>query len=300
VPDPGAELRRVLGEPGCAIAVGAHDPVVARLVEEAGFPVCYVSGSASSACVAGFPDVGLLTFPELLAHAGHVVRATALPVLCDVDTGFGNTTNVQRTIRELEAAGVAGVHLEDQTFPKRCGQTAGATCIPVEEMCAKIVAAKESQRTAGFVLVARSDARQCEDLDALIERCRAYVTAGADAVFPEALLAPEEFVRVREAIDVPLVIDVPEWGRAPTITVDELTGWGFDLAIFAVSTLRVALQAVQEFLGDLHESGTQRPWLEQMMTRAELDALIGLTAVREAEERHLGAGEAIASGQRRA
>jgi methylisocitrate lyase len=166
-------------------------------------------------------------------------------------------------------------------------------------MCAKIVAAKEAQTDDDFVLVARSDARQCEGLEPLIERCRAYVAAGADAVFPEALLSPEEFVRAREAIHVPLVIDVPEWGRSPTFTVEELAGWGFDLAIFAVSTLRVALHAVRCFLADLHEAGTQRPWLERMMTRAELGTLIGLDAVREAEERHLAAGLVITSEQRR-
>ena len=295
---PGAALRAILAQPGCAMAVGAYDPAVARLVEEAGFPLCYVSGSASSTAVAGFPDVGLLSFSELLANAHHIVNAVELPVLCDVDTGFGNPTNVARTVREFEAIGAAGVHIEDQTFPKRCGQTAGASCIPVDEMCAKIVAAKEAQRGDDFVVVVRSDARQCEGLEPLIERCRAYRAAGADAIFPEALLTAEEFVRVRDALDGPLVIDVPEWGRSPTVTIDELEGFGFDLGIFAVSAMRVALGAVRGFLADLGDARTQQPWIERMMTRAELDALIGLTAIREREDQLARAGAEIAARAR--
>jgi 2-methylisocitrate lyase-like PEP mutase family enzyme len=281
----GAELRRVLAEPGCAVAAGAYDPAVAKLAERAGLPVVYVSGSGSSTAVAGFPDVGLLTFSEMLDNARHVVNATSLPTLCDVDTGYGNVTNVARTIREYEAIGAAGVHIEDQTFPKRCGQTAGATIIDTAEMQAKIYAAKEAQADDDFVLIVRTDARQCEGFDATIERSRAYVEAGADAIFPEALLTAQEFRQCREALDVPLVIDVPEWGRSPTMTIDELSDWGFDLGIYAISALRVALGAVRAFYADLAAERTQKGWIERMMTRAEMDDLLGLTAIREHEER---------------
>ncbi len=281
----GAELRRILAEPGCAMAVGAYDPAVAKLVERAGFPVVYVSGSGSSTAVAGFTDVGLLSFGEMLDNARHVVNATSLPALCDVDTGFGSVTNVKRTIREFEAIGAAGVHMEDQTFPKRCGQTVGAKLVETAEMVAKIYAAKEAQRTDDFVLVVRTDARQCEGLASTVDRARAYVEAGADAIFPEALLEPDEFNRLREEIEVPLVIDVPEWGQSPTMTIAELEEWGFDLGIFAISALRVALAAVRSFLGSLAAERTQRPWLDRMMTRAELDELVGLPAIRADEER---------------
>lgn len=292
---PGAELRRVLAAPGCAMAGGAYDPAVAKLVERAGFPVVYASGSATSTCVGGFPDVGLLSFTEMLGNARHIVNATSRPVLCDVDTGFGGATNVRRTIREFEAAGAAGVHMEDQTVPKRCGQTAGASLIETAEMAAKIAAAKEAQESDDFVLVVRTDARQCEGLEAVIERSRAYVAAGADAIFPEALLAPDEFRRVREALDVPLVIDVPEWGRSPTMTIAELEEWGFDLGIFAISALRIALGAVQRFLAGLAADRTQTAWIPEMMTRAEMDELLGLTAIREDEERLARlAGEMVA------
>ena len=282
---PGARLRRILAEPGCAIAVGAYDPAIAKLVEEAGFPVCYLSGSASSTCVGGFPDVGLLSFSELLANARHIINATGLPTLCDVDTGYGNVTNVRRTIREFESVGAAGVHIEDQTFPKRCGQTDGATCVPVAEMNAKIYAAKEAQSSDEFVLAVRTDARQCEGLSAVVERSREYVAAGADVIFPEALLSPDEFRHVRAELDVPLIIDVPEWGKSSTMTIAELESWGFDLGIFAVSTLRIALRAVRRFLAGLADERTQLGWIDGMMTRAELDELLGLTAIREDEER---------------
>src|SRR5262249_9208219 len=208
--------------------------------------------SGSSTGVGGFPDVGLLTFSELLDNARHVINATSLPTLCDVDTGYGNVTNVARTIREYEAIGAAGVHIEDQTFPKRCGQTAGATLIPVEEMVAKIYAAKEAQRDDAFVLMVRSDARQVEGLDGLIRRCRLYRNAGAAVLFPEALLNEAEFRQVSEELgETPLAIDIPEWGRSPTITLNELGDWGWDLGIYAISAMRVALAAVRSFFGDL-------------------------------------------------
>lgn len=282
---PGARLRELLAAPGCAMSAGAYDPAVARLVERAGFPSVYVSGSGTSTAVAGFTDVGLLGMSEMRDNARHIAAATSLPVLCDIDTGFGNVTQVKRTIREFEAAGVAGVHMEDQTFPKRCGQTDGASLIETSEMRSKIFAAKEAQRDDDFVLVVRTDARQVEGLDAVIERSRAYVDAGADAIFPEALLAPDEFRRCREALDVPLVIDVPEWGRSPTFTVADLEEWGFDLAIFAISALRVSLAAASAFLHDLAADRTQLPWLERMMTRADLDELVGLPQIRADETR---------------
>lgn len=282
---PGRELRRVLAEDGCAAAVGAYDPTVAKLVEEAGFPVVYVSGSATATSVAGFPDVGLLGLSELAENARHIVNAVSVPVLCDVDTGFGNTTSVVRTIREFEALGAAGVHIEDQTFPKRCGQTAGAECIETAEMVSKIYAAKEAQLDDSFVVIVRTDARQCEGLDAMVARCRAYAEAGADALFPEALESHDEFRRVGETLEMPLVIDVPEWGRSPLLSLDELAEFDFDLGIYALSAMRVALAAARGFLGALSRDRTQEPWLDRMMSRDELDQLLGLSATRVEEER---------------
>jgi len=290
---PGARLREVLAQPGCAMAMGAHDPAIARLVEIAGFPVVYVSGSASSTTVGGFPDVGLLGFTELLDHARHIIRATKLPVLCDVDTGFGNVTNVRRTIREFEQAGAAGVHMEDQVFPKRCGQTTGASVIPVSEMVAKIYAAKEAQSDPSFLLVVRSDARQCEGFDALVNRGRAYVEAGADAIFPEALRTPDEFRRYRDAVSGPLVIDVPEWGLGEPFTISDLESWGFSLGIFAVTSLRIALGAIREMLRVVVTERTQHALLDRMVTRDEMDDLLGLSRIRADEMRLTAKSSAI-------
>ncbi len=282
---PTHKLRRVLAEDGCAAAVGAYDPTVAKLVEEAGFPVVYVSGSATATSVAGFPDVGLLGLSELADNARHIVNAVSVPVLCDVDTGFGNTTSVVRTIREFEALGAAGVHIEDQTFPKRCGQTAGAGCIETAEMVAKIYAAKEAQLDDSFVVIVRTDARQCEGLDAMLTRCQAYAEAGADALFPEALESHDEFRRVGETLEMPLAIDLPEWGRSPMLSLDELGAFGFDLGIYAVSAMRVALAAARSFLETLSRDRSQESWLDRMMSRDELDRLLGLSAIRVEEER---------------
>lgn len=291
----GARFREILGRPGCAMAVGAYDPSVARLVEGAGFEVVYVSGSGSATAVNGFTDVGLISFKEMLDNARNVVAVTSLPTLCDIDTGNGNVINVKRTIGEYQQIGAAGVHIEDQTFPKRCGQTAGASLIPTAEMCAKIYAAKEAADDE-FVVAVRTDARQTEGMDGVLARSRAYVDAGCDAIFPEALLGPDEFRRTREELPgVALMIDVPEWGRSSTMTVDELEDWGFDLGIFAISAMRVALGAVRAFLGDLRRDRTQRPWLDRMMTRAEVDELLGLPGLREDEERLLALGERAAA-----
>ena len=272
---PGAALRAALASPRCVAAVGAHDPTIARLADQAGFEVLCASGSSTAAVVAGLPDIGLVTFTEMLTHAGHIVAATDRPVLCDIDTGFGGVMNVKRTIREYEAIGAAGVLMEDQTFPKRCGQTAGATTISTAEMVAKIYAAKDAQARDDLVLVARTDARQTEGLDGAIRRCHAYLEAGADAVLPVGLPSEEEFRACAAEIDAPLVTDVPEWGRAPTMTIADLDSWGWSLGVFAVSALRVALHAVREFLDDLAADGTQRPWLTRMETREAMDELIG-------------------------
>jgi methylisocitrate lyase len=291
---PGAQFREILAAPGCAMAIGAYDPSVAKLIERAGFQMAYVSGSGSATAVNGFTDAGLISFKEMLDNARNIVAATSLPTLCDIDTGNGNVINVKRTIREYEQIGAAGVHMEDQTFPKRCGQTAGAELISVDEMCAKIYAAKEAQQDDDFVLIVRTDARQAEGLEAVVQRSRAYLAAGCDSIFPEALLDPTEFRYVREALPgVPLAIDVPEWGRSPTMTVAEHAELGFDLTIFALSAMRVALAAVRDFLADLRADETQLGWIDRMMSRADVDELVGLPQIRVDEERLLELGRSV-------
>lgn len=278
------ELRRVLASPECAMAVGAYDPTVAKLIELVGFPVVYASGSSASSCTIGAPDVGLASFTEVLDHARRVIRATSLPVLCDIDTGYGNVTNVIRTVREFEAAGAAGVHLEDQTFPKRSPNTVGTEVVPLAEMLAKVYAAKEAQLSDEFVLVARTDARQTEGLEGAIRRARAYRQAGADAVFPEGLRSLEEIRQFRDQVDAPLIVHIPEWGRTPLLKVEEVIG-SANIALFSVSAQRVALGAVSRFLHDLQAVGTQADWLPQMFTRASMAELLGLDGIRSDEDR---------------
>ena len=276
----------MLAAPGCALAAGVHDPAVAKLADRAGFPVLCTSGSSTAAVVAGLPDVGLVSFTEMITHAANLIGATDRPVLCDIDTGFGGVTNVKRTIRAYESAGAAGVLIEDQTFPKRCGQTSGAIPIPVSEMVAKVHAAREALREGDMVIVARTDARQTEGLEGAIARSKAYLAAGADVAFPVGLPTEAEFRACRAELDAPLLTDVPEWGRAPTMTIADLDAWGWDLGVFAVSALRVALGAVREFFEDVVAAGTQAAWLDRMATRAEMDELMGLDQVR-ADERRL-------------
>lgn len=278
-------FRQILLRDGCTAAVGAHDPTVAKLIEHAGFEVICASGSSTAAVVAGLPDVGLVSFSEMLNHARNIIAATSLPVFCDADTGFGNLTNVKRTIREYEAAGAAGLFIEDQEFPKRCGQTEGARCVTVSEMQGKVFAAKEAQLDDDFVVVARTDGRSAEGLNGAIARAIAYTHAGADAILPIGLQSEAEFRALREAVDVPLMTDIPEWGRAPSLALDELNEVGFQLGVFAISAMRVSLYAVSAFLDDLRRDGTQQQWLDRMMTRADLDALLDLPGVRADEQR---------------
>ncbi|HYI67383.1 MAG TPA: isocitrate lyase/phosphoenolpyruvate mutase family protein [Candidatus Limnocylindrales bacterium] len=278
-------FREILSRDDCTAAVGAHDPTVAKLIEQAGFEVICASGSSTAAVIAGLPDVGLVSFTEMLTHAHNIIAATSLPVFCDADTGFGNLTNVKRTVREYESAGAAGLFIEDQVFPKRCGQTEGAECISTREMQSKIFAAKETQSDDDFVLVARTDGRSAEGLEGAISRSVAYAHAGADAILPIGLQNDAEFRALRAAVEVPLITDIPEWGRAPTLTLDELRSVGFQLGVFAVSAMRVSLHAVSAFLRDLRDDGTQIPWLDRMMTRAELDAVLDLPGVRSEEVR---------------
>jgi len=226
--------------------------------------------------VGGFPDVGLLTFTEMLDNARHVINATSLPTLCDVDTGYGNVTNVARTIREFEAVGAAGVHIEDQTFPKRCGQTAGATIVDTAEMQAKIFAAKEAQADDDFVLIVRTDARQCEGFDATIERSRAYIEAGADAIFPEALVNADMFRAFAKAMPgVKLLANMTEFGRTPFFTAGEFEQMGYKMVIWPVSAFRVANKAQAKLYAMLKRDGGAQAMLDQMQTRAELYELIG-------------------------
>lgn len=252
---------------------GAVSPLVAKAVEDAGFEGVYLSGGALSADL-GMPDVGLTTLSEVAGRAARLASATTLPVIVDADTGFGEALNAARTVQELERAGVAGCHLEDQENPKRCGHLGGKRVVDAALMEQKLRAAAVARRDPGFLLIARTDARAVEGLDAAIERARAYVAAGADMIFPEALRSEAEFRAFRAALDVPLMANMTEFGTSPLFSAEALQRLGYDLVIYPVTTLRLAMGAIERGLRALRDEGTQERLVPEMQTRARLYELL--------------------------
>ena len=253
---------------------GVPNAAFARQVERAGFSAVYISGAGLANATAGVPDIGLLTLTEVAQLAGYIAKAVKIPALVDADTGFGGAESVARTISELERAGLAGCHIEDQEFPKRCGHLAGKTLIPAEEMAEKIKAAVRVRRDPDFVIMARTDARAVESFDDAVKRALLYVDAGADAIFPEALQSAEEFRAFAGAMKVPLLANMTEFGKSPLLSFKELEAIGYRMVIFPMSAFRVAMKATEEFLRGLKEQGTQTAWLEKMQTRKELYELL--------------------------
>ena len=207
---------------------------------------------------AGVPDIGLLTLTEVAHLAGYIARAVKIPAIVDADTGFGGSENVARTIRELEAAGLAGCHIEDQEFPKRCGHLSGKSLVGVEEMTEKIKAAVTARRDPDFMIIARTDARAVEDFDRTVDRAQRYMEAGADAIFPEALQSAEEFRDFASEIDLPLLANMTEFGKSPLLSFTDLAGFGYRMVIFPQSAFRVSMKASEKFLRALKKSGTPK------------------------------------------
>ena len=252
---------------------GAFSPLVALLVQEKGFDGIYISGAALAADL-GLPDIGLTTLPEVAARGHQIARATDLPALIDLDTGFGEPMNAARSIQEIEDAGLAGCHLEDQLSPKRCGHLDNKVLIPAEDMAQKIRAAADAKRDANFLLMARTDAKASEGLDAAIDRAKAYVDAGADAIFPEALATIPEYEAFRAAIAAPLLANLTEFGKTPLLTRDRLVELGYNIAIYPVTTLRLAMFGVEEGLDILKANGSQEEAVTRMQTRKRLYELV--------------------------
>jgi methylisocitrate lyase len=252
---------------------GAFSPLVAMAIERHGFDGVYVSGAALSADL-GLPDIGLTTLSEVAARGGAIARATELPALIDADTGFGEPLNMARTIQTLEDAGLCGCHLEDQVNPKRCGHLDGKSLVATQAMVEKIRAAVGTRRDQNFLIMARTDARASEGLDGAIARARAYVDAGADAIFPEALADEGEFEKFRKAIKVPLLANMTEFGKSKLLTAKQLSDLGFNIVIYPVTTLRLAMKAIEGGLATIKSQGTQESVVGKMQTRAELYELL--------------------------
>ena len=268
-----ARLRELIAK-GAIMLPGVPNASMARQVERVGFDAVYVSGAGMANATAGVPDIGLLTLTEVTRLAGYIARAVKIPAIVDADTGFGGSENVARTIHELESVGLAGCHIEDQEFPKRCGHLSGKSLIDVEEMTERIKAAVAARRDPDFMIIARTDARAVEDFDRTVERARQYVEAGADAIFPEALQGQQEFRDFAREINVPLLANMTEFGKSPLLSFTDLAGFGYRLVIFPQSAFRVSMKASAEFLRALKESGTQKEWLDRMQTRQELYELL--------------------------
>ncbi len=255
---------------------GVPNAAMARQAERVGFEAVYVSGAGLANATAGVPDIGLLTLTEVVRLAGYIAKAVKIPAIVDADTGFGGSENVARTIHELEAAGLAGCHIEDQEFPKRCGHLAGKSLIDVEEMTERINAAVAARRDPDFMIIARTDARAVEDFDRTVNRAQRYIEAGADAIFPEALQSEEEFRDFASEIDVPLLANMTEFGKSPLLSLSfqDLAKFGYRMVIFPQSAFRVSMKASEKFLHALKVSGTQKEWMNEMQTREELYKLL--------------------------
>ena len=252
---------------------GAHAPLVAMEIERQKFDGIYISGAALSADL-GLPDIGLTTLTEVSQRGRQIARVTSLPAIIDIDTGFGEPMSAARTILELEELGLAGCHLEDQINPKRCGHLDNKSLVSRDDMARKIMAATDAKQDSNFVLFARTDARASEGMEAAIDRAKAYVDAGADAIFPEALQGEKEFETFRKAIDVPMMANMTEFGKSPLLSAQQLENLGYNLVIYPVTTMRLAMGAIRDGLAEVAKTGTQAGLVDRMQTRTELYDLI--------------------------
>jgi methylisocitrate lyase len=273
-----ARRLRELIEKRTVVLPGAFNALTAMQIERAGFNAVYISG-ASVAAARGLPDIGLLSMTEVVSEAAAIAAAVTIPVVVDADTGFGPPLTVMRAVREFERAGVAGIQLEDQATPRKCGHLPGKRLVATRDMVNRILAAVEARQDRDVLIVARTDARAVEGLDAAVQRARAYVDAGADAIFPEALESAEEFRSfaerlAREGSRVPLVANMTEFGKTPYLSASEFADLGYRLVLFPVTALRVATRAIERMLQELKHHGSQRGMLDQMQTREQLYDLL--------------------------
>jgi 2,3-dimethylmalate lyase len=284
--DRAVRLRELLAYPKPLTAPGCYDALGARLIEEAGFDVVYMTGFGTSASLLGRPDVGLTNQSEMLDNVRRIVSATSLPVIADADTGYGNAINVIRTVQLWEQAGAAGFHLEDQVTPKKCGHMNNKQVIPASEAINKIKAAVAARSNPNTVIIARTDARAVEGLDAAIDRAKGFADAGADLLFVEALEGEGEIETVCEQLrDYPLVFNWAEGGKTPALTYERISELGFDLIICPISTLLSATAAMRTTLASIKAEGTPAAIVDTMLPFSEFVSFIGLPEINELEKR---------------
>ena len=266
-------FRELLAADTIAQFPGAFNPLSARLIEEKGFEGVYISGAVLANDL-GLPDIGLTTLTEVATRAGQIARMTDLPAIVDADTGFGEPMNVARTVQEIENAGLAGLHIEDQFNPKRCGHLDGKNVVDLDTAVKRIRAAADSRRDPNFLIMARTDIRAVDGLAAAQDRAKALVDAGADAIFPEAMATLAEFQAIRDAVDVPILANMTEFGKSELFTTTQLQGVGVNMVIYPVTLLRSAMGAAERTLDSIKADGTQEAQVGAMLTRARLYDLV--------------------------
>ncbi len=279
-------LRALLASPGLLMAPGVADSLHARLVALAGFDALYMTGAGTAVSRLGMPDVGLLTVSEMVDNAGRIADAAGLPLIADADTGYGGPINVRRTVRMYEKAGVAGIHIEDQTWPKRCGHLSGKTLIPADEMVAKVRAACDARLDPDFVIIARTDAIAVEGLEAAIDRAEAYVEAGADVVFVEAPRTSEELSSVPRRLKVPTLFNMSSSGKTPFLSAEEIAALGYKIAIYPNFAILSAIPAVRHYLSELKTRGTVAHLVDEMATFRDMFEIADMESVKELERRY--------------
>jgi carboxyvinyl-carboxyphosphonate phosphorylmutase len=276
-------LKKLILDPDILVMPGAHDALSARIIEQVGFKTISLGGAAPSICSLGKPDVSLLTLTEMVNHIRNVAEAVEIPVFADGDTGHGNVTNVIRTTREFEKAGLAGFFIEDQVFPKRCGHTEGKQVIPTEEMIPKIKAAVDTRIDQDLVIMAKIDSLAIYGIDDAIERAHRYREAGADLIFIEALTSKEVMIRINRELDAPTMATQIEGGKTPLCTVRELEEMGFNAVAYPGSSFFAAAWAIKKLMEELYHTGTTRHYMDKMILFEELNRIVGLDKVREVE-----------------
>lgn len=272
----GRRLRELLAREGAVVCPGVVSPLFATLAERAGFDAVYATGAGISNTWLGMPDLGLMGMGELLAVTGRIADAVGVPVIADIDTGYGNILNVTRTVREFERAGVAGVQIEDQLNPKRCGHFDDKSVAPVGEMTERVLAAVEARRDPDLVVIARTDAVATEGLRAAIARAHRYVEAGADMIFVEAPTSEDELRTIAREIDVPMVVNMVEGGKTPILTVEELAAMGFKVVLYANAVLRMTMSAAVRTLDVLRDEGSTLSLAAEMATWPQRQGAVDL------------------------
>ena len=277
------ELRRLISK-GIVVTPGVFNGISALIAERHGFKALYLSGSGVAGGM-GLPDLSLTSLSDVVEEVRRIKLVSGLPLIVDVDTGFGEVLNVERTVKEIERAGASAIHIEDQVLPKKCGHLEGKKLVEVEEMVEKIQAASKSKKNNDFIVIARTDARSVDGIDSAIERAKLYQRAGADGIFPEALESEEEFKEFAKKVKGILLANMTEFGKSPLLSAKELEKLGYRIVIFPLTAFRGALKKIDEVYSDLSKKGTQREFISSMMSRKEYYDLINYSSYEDEDKK---------------